>query len=77
MIDGSLVRCVDEGLLIEGSEAAPPARRDHERADAGRHNLANGRIRHVLRLKRRHSPFVADARALCIAANSVSTRRPF
>jgi hypothetical protein len=35
------------------------------------------RIIPVLRLKRRHSPFVADARALCIAANSVSTRRPF
>jgi hypothetical protein len=48
MIDWSLVQCADEVRLIDLSEAAPPApiaRRDQVIADAGGHNLANGRER--------------------------------
>jgi hypothetical protein len=48
MIDWSLVQCADEVRLIDLSEAAlpaPNARRDQVIADAGGHNLANGRER--------------------------------
>jgi len=48
MTDLRLVRRADEVRLIDLSEAALPApiaRRDQVIADAGRHNLANGRER--------------------------------